>query len=573
MKTLRKLSSFVVTVMMVMAMALPAFAVDIEITGGGAGAVYQGYRILNATVEPGSGTGIAYTVRPEFETILQEAIKQVSGNTVINPDEDKILDYIDKLTGGTDPRTNNGKGMQNKGYTAGNASEIRKFADKVYELAKAANTPLDVNPTGTAGNTFTDLPQGYYLIFEKSNGTDGSTTSLVMLGTAGKNKLTIKSKDDGTVPSIQKKVKEFNDSVAKNPGTNPTNWQEHADYDINDYVPFQLQIELPENIDGYTNYTFEIKDKFSNGLTFDQADFNTEHFKMTVESETGTDVKGQFKIAWDNGTKTFTVSPTDGNLVTAYANSAALKNAAAGKKKLYVTYRAQLNTDAVIGTTGNPNEAWIKYSTDPYWNGSGSPSTPPKETPKSKVIVFTYELDILKYNNDNTKLLEGAEFKLYKWIAEGSKWVELDQPPQKIVKKGDGSLEDKATFISKGLDAGKYKLEETKHPAGYKPIKPVEFEISAEFNPEKTEVVKIIGKITARGRDTDEFFHSHNKIEGSNPFGDKNNLLCFRVINKTGGELPETGGMGTTMLYLSGAILSLGAGIVLVSRRRMNINK
>lgn len=572
MKTLRKLSSFVVTVMMVMAMALPAFAVDIEITGGGAGAVYQGYRILNATVEPGSGTGIAYTVRPEYKDILKEAAKAVAGDSE-ERDEDAILDFIEKLTGGTDPRTNNGKGMQNKGYTAGNATQIRKFADEVYKRAKAAGKTLDVNPTGTAGNTFTGLEEGYYLIFEKTNGTDGSTTSLVMLGTAGKNKLTIKSKDDGTVPSIQKKVKEFNDSEAGAPNANPTDWQTHADYDINDYVPFQLQIELPENIDGYTNYTFEIKDKFSDGLTFDKNDFDTDKFKMTVESETGTSVKDQFKIAWNDGEKTFTVSPTNGNLVTAYENSAPLKNAAAGKKKLYVTYRAKLNDGAVIGTTGNPNEAWIKYSTDPYWNGSGDPSTPPKETPKSKVIVFTYELDILKYNNNNTKQLEGAEFKLYKWIAEGNKWEELKNAPQKIVKKGDGSLADKATFISKGLDAGKYKLEETKHPAGYTPIKPVEFEISAEFNAEKTQVVKIIGKITARGRTTDEFFHSDNKIEGENPFGDKNNLLCFRVINKTGGELPETGGMGTTMLYLSGAILSLGAGIVLVSRRRMNINK
>ena len=45
------------------------------------------------------------------------------------------------------------------------------------------------------------------------------------------------------------------------------------------------------------------------------------------------------------------------------------------------------------------------------------------------------------------------------------------------------------------------------------------------------------------------------------------------VVNNSGSVLPSTGGMGTTIFYIIGAILVIGAGVVLVTRRRMNANK
>ena len=44
------------------------------------------------------------------------------------------------------------------------------------------------------------------------------------------------------------------------------------------------------------------------------------------------------------------------------------------------------------------------------------------------------------------------------------------------------------------------------------------------------------------------------------------------IVNTKGVELPSTGGMGTTLFYIIGAILVLGAGILLVTRRRMSAN-
>lgn len=42
------------------------------------------------------------------------------------------------------------------------------------------------------------------------------------------------------------------------------------------------------------------------------------------------------------------------------------------------------------------------------------------------------------------------------------------------------------------------------------------------------------------------------------------------VENKSGTELPSTGGMGTTLFYVGGAALVAGAGILLVTKKRMN---
>ena len=41
------------------------------------------------------------------------------------------------------------------------------------------------------------------------------------------------------------------------------------------------------------------------------------------------------------------------------------------------------------------------------------------------------------------------------------------------------------------------------------------------------------------------------------------------VENNSGAALPETGGIGTTIFYVVGAILVIGAGVILISRRRM----
>ena len=41
------------------------------------------------------------------------------------------------------------------------------------------------------------------------------------------------------------------------------------------------------------------------------------------------------------------------------------------------------------------------------------------------------------------------------------------------------------------------------------------------------------------------------------------------VVNNAGATLPETGGIGTTIFYVLGAVLVLGAIVMLVTKKRM----
>ena len=91
-------------------------------------------------------------------------------------------------------------------------------------------------------------------------------------------------------------------------------------------------------------------------------------------------------------------------------------------------------------------------------------------------------------------------------------------------------------FTIKGLDADTYYLTETQQPAGYN-------KLSAPI----TVVIGENGKITVGSEATTE----------------------VEVENKTGSILPSTGGRGTTLIYLLGAVIVLGSGVALITRKRM----
>lgn len=191
-----------------------------------------------------------------------------------------------------------------------------------------------------------------------------------------------------------------------------------------------------------------------------------------------------------------------------------------------VYYTATLNKDATIEGDGNINETFLKYGNN-------------IETDKKRTITYTYAFDIIKTNKERVELT-GAEFKLLDKSGNEIKVVLKDEVSNTYIvatgnEIGVNIKAGKATI--EGLDKDSYKLKEVVSPEGYNKLtSPVEFSVNGKTN------VTIIER------------------------------TLVNVINYTGSELPETGGIGTKLFITSGLSLVLICGLVLVTKLRLYKN-
>ena len=375
-----------------------------------------------------------------------------------------------------------------------------------------------------------EVPSGYYLIKDEDGSQENEQDSytLYIVQVVGEN-ITIAPKAD--VPTSQKKVDDKNDSNTSEDGEN---WQDSADYDIGDTVPYLLTAQLPENVSAYTSYTLRFVDTMSKGLTY-------------VEGSAEVFVNGKSAGKLEPTSANYSGDDdryTDGTVLTwNFANIKAAPYNAGNNAVITIEYTATLNNNAVMGSAGNPNKMHIEFSNNPNGEGTG-------QTPDDTNIVFTYKVVVNKVDEDK-KPLAGAQFTLQKKQANGS-WKDI----------GSATVsENQATFTFSGLDDGDYKLIETVTPDGYNDIADIEFTITAEHDilSDDPRLTSLTGDTT-----TGEITFTPNTSDGS---------LTTEVENKSGSTLPETGGMGTTIFYVLGAILVLGAGGLLIARRRTDSEK
>lgn len=415
------------------------------------------------------------------------------------------------------------------------AEELKQLTDVNVE-GKTDQEKLDViktfanleNPVATLTKTDTsyEAAPGYYLIKDKNNTVSGNDANTLYI-TKVVGDVAINPKSD--VPSFEKKVQDTNDTTGDTSG-----WQDSADYDVNDKVPFQLKATLPKNYTDYKTYYLAFHDVEETGLSF-----NADSVKVAVDGTAVDASKYTVKTAGLTDGCTFEVVFT--NLKVAVA---AAKNGSV----ITVDYTSTLTKQAVLGNQGNMNKAKLQFSNNPN-SEQGGESIPTGETPWDNVIVFTYKVVVNKVN-ENKEALKGAAFKLEKKI----------NGTTTLVKEFTAGKDTSFTFS--GLDDGDYILTETATPAGYNTIKPITFTVTAEHNiewttGERTDVLTELNGNAVSG----EITLTADKTAGS---------LTTNVVNKKGSNLPSTGGMGTVLLYVAGiAVFVLaGATLVMALRRR-----
>ena len=420
-----------------------------------------------------------------------------------------------------------GQKVDDSVLTALNAVNGSTDANKLTEIKKHVN--LSSTPVANVDNTTSyDAPLGYYL-FEDTSVTGGN--GLYTVEVVGED-VVIQAKDSHT-PGFEKKLKDANDTE----GT-VTDWQDVADHDIGDKIPFKLEGTVAADYAEYRGkYYFAFHDVAENSLTFnDDVKVYVDNTKIT----TGFEVKKNtpdgctFEVVF-NDLKSLTE-------VTVQAGT-----------KIRIEYTATLNENAVIGGDGNLNKAQLEFSNKPNETqiGEAKPST--GKTPWDNVLVFTYQVVVNKYANSVAEgnKLAGAEFTLEKVLKDNSK------KPITVVKSTDGTA-----FTFKGLDDGNYILTETTTPAGYNTIDPITFTVTADHTFDNWDGTNRSGQLTSL---------TGNTASGSITFTANSNKseLATNVVNKSGTTLPGTGGIGTTIFYVIGGGLMVAAAVLLVTKKRM----
>lgn len=557
MRKVKKLLGLLLAAVMVLAMGVPTFAASggysIKINDESSEHTYVAYQVFRGTVSVSDNgqtlSNVEWGDGVNGEALLA-ALKGPEGTLTAYQTCTSAAEVAKVLEGYDD-----------------DSQAIKEFSDIVGQhLSETTSGTLSAYDEDSKSYTISGLAAGYYFIKDADTvaETDAYTDFILKLT----NDETITRKAD--VPSVEKKVQEDDKDITY--GEEDDNYGEGyndvADWNIGDPVPFKLIGTLPTNFADYDTYQYIFHDTLSTGLSLNQ---DTIHVYMASD-KAGTKDKKELHGYTVNvpGTEeenqcSFEVAFAD------LTNSETVGEEVTANKYIIVEYTATLNKDAEIGLPGNPNKVYLEFSNNPNSGGEGDTG----KTPEDKVIVFTYELDVTKVDGkDADTKLKDAEFKLYD---ENGKYVIVDADGKVTGwadNEEDGSTlksDEKGLFKVSGLDDGTYWIKETKAPDGYNLITdPIKIEIKATTVNDQDwtamegpsdaltalEIKVTVGSTTTSGNGDTE-----------------SGIVATDIENNKGAELPETGGMGTTIFYVLGAILVLGAGGLLIARRRTDPEK
>lgn len=611
MRKTKSLLALLCAVVAAFVLAVPAFAVGenhtITIDAQTKGHKYQAYQVFSGELDAAEDTltNIAWGVNVNETKLLQDLIQE-SGT-----DNSPIKDVF--------------TGAANAYDVAKALEKMRDNSEQIDKVAEIIGANLQGNPKESGDEpedlgasekyryryTITGLDSGYYFIKDQDNSLDGASDAYTKFILEVVHNVAVDAKAD--MPPVEKAitgVTGYNRDGEKAEAV--PNVPTSADAAIGDTVEFTITSRVP-NMDGYNRYIFVVNDTLSKGLTIGElGQFTADDVTITFINPD----EGEDRVLRP-GTE-YSVAATS-NADDSYKTDIEIvfKNfmdVAAGHIgwDIEIVYSATVDSDAVIGNAGNPNDVSLTYSNNPNVNYEGDkpgPDEPVGITPKSTVKVYVAGIQINKVD-ENGEPLAGAEFTLtgntlntvvvtkgefvalepedeegqitvYYPLIEGGAYTTTAPTEQTASHYVDGmgaqkyKLGEKTEVVTRpaetvqykgfvdangvlrfeGLKAGTYTLSETVVPDGYNKAEDITFTVT--FQVPTAENGNQAFTITPTG-----VFESVDDGE--------DNLFKAEIENRSGATLPSTGGIGTTIFYAVGATLVIGAGVVLVSRYRAN---
>lgn len=520
MKHTKRVLSALISVLLIAMISIPAFAADptytVTIDNKAEGHTYEAYQIFSGKINTLEGKDVL--------TDIVWGSNVDTANIITKLSADSTLSSI--ITAGVTTAADVAKAIQSSAEESDVAKALAQvFGNNLTGTATGTSTYSSVNQNYTISN----LAAGYYLIKDKDAtiGTDKNDAYTRFMLKVVKN---VTASPKSSNPTVKKFVKDINDSTE----TEKSDWQKSADHDIANDVDFRLEGTLPTTYADYSVYKYVFNDTLEDGFTYNNdAKVYVENGGVKTEIDITPVVSGQTMTVTIDDLKSITTAKDSSTPVTIDKNS-----------KITVEYTAKLDSDAVLGSAGNKGSVELVYSNNPNKDSAGNQLTDTGKTPKDEVIVFTYKV-IVNKKDDNGNALSGATFKLYKKIS--------GQADVEVVGTVNA---DNNVFTFSGLDDGDYVLKETAAPTDYNPIEDIEFTVSSTHDADSLTLTALSGNVTS-GTAT----FADDLTEGS---------LSTDVINKLGATLPETGGMGTTVFYVVGALLVIGAGVLLIVKKRVS---
>ena len=502
---------------------------------------FYGYQIFNADVAMVNGKTVVSNItwaNDDVEAAVENVIKENGYGGATAQD---AADWITSNVTGTDETT-----RVDSNHIA-------------YKIAAAVDDLTD--KTTTTKRVASGLKHGYWLFVTKADtineGEAGTSPIFTVVGNAP-----VEITEKTGIPTVEKKIVSDADS------------KEHdaADSQIGQDVTYNLYGTIAENYDKYVTYFYEFSDQISKGLTLHPGAkvyvyASKEDAKKDLARTKGKDITSNFNevtaAAATDGSKTTKWTCDDLKKVTGVNSGSCI----------VVSYKAQINTDAIVaGTESNDNAVILKYSNNPMDKFSTG------QTPSDRVKDYTYGLKINKVDLGTEKALKDAMFTITTNGDENSANVKY--------VKDDGTLSDTEVVLSTnangvitlaGLDAGIYTVTEVTAPSGYTAVDPFTFEIKPTMTADgpKAGLTKLDGVLTTdQGGKviagiTDGEAGDNNLT--AKPKSDKDDDGTFNITvgdTKRVG-LPLTGLNGVTFTWIAGgAVLCIGVAHLIRSRKQ-----